>query len=153
MNLILQTIHLLSIYFLLARHWLQGAEKSIIVINKDGAMQERLKRPSFSPEEIRIETFKSSGPGGQHKNKRETAVRIRHLPSGITALATEHRSQVRNKALALRRLELKVHALGRKKRPRIPTSIPASYKEHVLQTKRHRAQLKRLRKKITPLDI
>lgn len=116
-------------------------------------MQERLKRPSFSPEEIRVETFKSSGPGGQHKNKRETAVRIRHLPSGITALATEHRSQARNKALALRRLELKVHALGRKRRPRISTSIPASYKEHVLQAKRHRAQLKSLRKKVTPFDI
>jgi len=116
-------------------------------------MQERVKRTSFSAEEIRVETFKSSGPGGQHKNKRETAVRIRHLPTGITALATEHRSQARNKALALRRLEMKVHALGRKRRPRIPTSTPPSYKEHVLQAKRHRAQLKRLREKVTPFEI
>ena len=116
-------------------------------------MPGRCKRPSFSPEEIRVETFKSSGPGGQHKNKRETAVRVRHLPSGITALATEHRSQARNKALALRRLELKVHALGRKRRPRIPTSIPFSYKEHILEAKRHRAQIKKWRKKVTPLEI
>jgi ribosome-associated protein len=112
-------------------------------------MHGRCRRPSFSPEEIRVETFKSSGPGGQHKNKRETAVRVRHLPSGITALATEHRSQARNKALALRRLELKVQALGRKRRPRIPTSIPSSYKEHTLEAKRHRAQIKRLRKTVT----
>jgi protein subunit release factor A len=116
-------------------------------------MHGRCTRPSFSPEEIRVETFKSSGPGGQHKNKRETAVRVRHLPSGITALATEHRSQARNKALALRRLELKVQALGRKRRPRIPTSIPSSYKEHTLEAKRHRAQIKRLRKTVTSSEI
>ena len=115
-------------------------------------MHGRGKMPSFSPEEIRVETFKSSGPGGQHKNKRETAVRIRHLPSGISALATEHRSQARNKALALRRLELKVYTLGRKRRPRIPTSIPASYKERILETKRRRAEIKRWRKKVTPFE-
>jgi protein subunit release factor A len=116
-------------------------------------MSVRMKRQSLSPEEIKVETFKSSGPGGQHKNKRETAVRIRHLPSGITALATEHRSQARNKALALRRLELKVQALGSKRRPRIPTSIPSSYKEHILEAKRRRAQIKKWRKKVTPLDL
>jgi protein subunit release factor A len=119
----------------------------------EATMQGRLKRPSFSPEEIRVETFKSSGPGGQHKNKRETAVRIRHLPSGITVLATEHRSQARNKALALRRLELKVVALGTKRRPRIPTRLPQSYKEHVLAAKRHRALIKRWRRKASPFDI
>lgn len=100
-----------------------------------------------------METYKASGPGGQHRNKRETAVRIRHLPSGVTALATEHRSQARNKALALRRLELKVHALGKKRRPRIPTPIPRSYKEDILKTKRHRAQIKRWRKRVTPFEI
>lgn len=116
-------------------------------------MNGRSKRPSFTPAEIRVETFKASGPGGQHKNKRETAVRIRHLPSGITALATEHRSQARNKALALRRLELRVHALGEKRRPRIPTFTPRSYKEHMLAAKRHRAQIKRWRKKVPPSEI
>ena len=116
-------------------------------------MNGRLKKPSFTPEEIRVETFKASGPGGQHKNKRETAVRIRHLASGITALATEHRSQARNKALALRRLELRVHALGEKRRPRIPTFAPRSYKEHILVAKRHRAQIKRWRKKVSPSEI
>jgi protein subunit release factor B len=116
-------------------------------------MNGRAKRPSFTSDEIRVETFKASGPGGQHRNKRETTVRIRHLPSGITALATEHRSQARNKALALRRLELRVHALGEKKRPRIPTFIPRAYKEHMLTIKRHRAQIKRWRKKVTPSKI
>ncbi|KNA05614.1 hypothetical protein SOVF_188680 [Spinacia oleracea] len=51
-----------------------------------------------------METFKSSGPGGQHRNKRETAVRLRHLPTGVIAQAAEDRSQHMNRASALVRL-------------------------------------------------
>ncbi len=116
-------------------------------------MQGRPKKPLFSSDEIRVDTFKASGPGGQHKNKRETAVRIRHLSSGITALATEHRSQARNKELALRRLEIKLRALKKKRRPRIPTSIPRSYKENILATKRHRGEIKRWREKVSPDEL
>lgn len=49
-------------------------------------------------------TFKTSGPGGQHRNKRESAVRLKHLPTGITAQASEDRSQHMNRASALSRL-------------------------------------------------
>nr|XP_017244175.1 PREDICTED: uncharacterized protein LOC108216031 [Daucus carota subsp. sativus] len=49
-------------------------------------------------------TFKSSGPGGQHRNKRETAVRLKHLSTGIVAQAAEDRSQHMNRASALTRL-------------------------------------------------
>jgi len=115
-------------------------------------MQRRPQKPLFSPDEIRVDTFKSSGPGGQHRNKRETAVRVRHLPSGITVLATEHRSQARNKELALRRLDVKLRAMRKKKKRRIPTSIPRSYKENILAAKRHRAQIKRWRQKVTPSE-
>ena len=116
-------------------------------------MQRRGQTTLCNPDEIRVDTFKASGPGGQHRNKRETAVRVRHLPTGITVLATEHRSQARNKALALRRLELKLRALQKKKRRRIPTSIPRSYKENILAAKRHRAKIKKWRKKVTPSEI
>jgi protein subunit release factor A len=112
-------------------------------------MQRRQQKPLFSPDEVRVDTFKASGPGGQHRNKRETAVRVRHLPSGITALATEHRSQARNKALALRRLELKLRALQKTTKRRIPTSIPRSYKENILATKHRRGQIKQWRKKVS----
>ncbi|XP_078181830.1 class I peptide chain release factor isoform X2 [Carex rostrata] len=51
-----------------------------------------------------MDTYKSTGPGGQHRNKRETAVRLKHLPSGITAQAAEDRSQHKNRSSALSRL-------------------------------------------------
>ncbi|GAV79098.1 RF-1 domain-containing protein [Cephalotus follicularis] len=51
-----------------------------------------------------MDTFKASGPGGQHRNKRESAVRLKHLPTGIIAQAVEDRSQHMNRASALLRL-------------------------------------------------
>lgn len=54
--------------------------------------------------ECEVDTFKSSGPGGQHRNKRETAVRLKHTPTGVIAQASEDRSQHKNRASALLRL-------------------------------------------------
>ncbi|KAM1715387.1 hypothetical protein TB2_025400 [Malus domestica] len=54
--------------------------------------------------QCQMDTFKTSGPGGQHRNKRESAVRLKHLPTGITAQAAEDRSQHMNRASALARL-------------------------------------------------
>ena len=53
-----------------------------------------------------VETFRASGPGGQHRNKTESAVRIRHRESGVTAQAYESRSQHDNRRLALERLRV-----------------------------------------------
>ncbi|PUZ53609.1 hypothetical protein GQ55_5G064800 [Panicum hallii var. hallii] len=55
-------------------------------------------------EQCEMGTFKASGPGGQHRNKRESAVRLKHRPTGIIAQAVEDRSQHMNRASALSRL-------------------------------------------------
>ncbi|KAG6481450.1 hypothetical protein ZIOFF_058052 [Zingiber officinale] len=59
-----------------------------------------------------VGTFKSSGPGGQHRNKRESAVRICHRPTGVIAQAAEERSQHKNRAMALTRLRTKLALKG-----------------------------------------
>lgn len=54
---------------------------------------------------IRIERMRSSGPGGQHVNKTETAVRVTHVPTGLSTISREERSQHLNKVLAIARLQ------------------------------------------------
>jgi peptide chain release factor 2 len=68
------------------------------------------------PEDIRIETSKSSGPGGQNVNKRETAVRIVHLPTNIAVHVATEREQERNKQKALEILAAKLYKLDEEKR-------------------------------------
>lgn len=60
---------------------------------------------TFHSKDIRFDTTRSSGPGGQNVNKVETAVRALHIPSGYSVLAREERSQQLNKKLALARIE------------------------------------------------
>ncbi len=55
--------------------------------------------------DIRVERMRSSGPGGQHANKTETAIRVTHVPTGLSAISQEERSQHLNKKLALSRLQ------------------------------------------------
>jgi peptide chain release factor len=62
--------------------------------------------PPLDPRDVRFEAFRAGGPGGQHQNKTESAVRAVHVPSGLAAVARDERSQHRNKAAALERLAM-----------------------------------------------
>lgn len=64
--------------------------------------------PQWADKEIRVDTFRASGAGGQHRNKTDSAVRLTHLPSGIVVTATEERSQHQNRAVAIQRLQTKL---------------------------------------------
>ncbi len=94
-----------------------------------------------------VETFRSSGPGGQNVNRRETAVRLRHRPTGVVVACQAERSQYQNKRRALEILRHKLQARLRRRRPRIPTGIPKRVRETILQTKRRQAQKKFHRRK------
>ena len=95
--------------------------------------------------ECEVQTFRSSGPGGQHVNKTESAVRLRHLPSGVVVSCQEERSQHQNKAACLRKLRERIAKLNYRQPDRVPTRVPKAVKQRVLQEKSRRAQIKRLR--------
>lgn len=99
--------------------------------------------------ECALETFRARGPGGQHVNKTESGVRLRHLPSGLVVTSQQERSQHRNKALCLRKLRAKAAELNYRAPARVPTRVPQSAKNRTLEAKARRARLKRLRAKPT----
>lgn len=102
---------------------------------------ERLARESV------VTPFKSSGPGGQKKNKTESSVRVRHLPTGITRIATESRSQARNRTLALERVYEELKRRARRPKPRKPSAPTHAARERRLAEKRQAGEKKRLRGK------
>jgi peptide chain release factor len=73
---------------------------------------ETSENKAFNLSDIKIETCRASGNGGQHVNTTNSAVRVIHIPTGISAVASEERSQNRNKALALLRLQEKLHLIS-----------------------------------------
>lgn len=72
---------------------------------------EKVGEVSIPPEDIKIEYSKSSGPGGQNVNKRETAVRLVHIPTNLAVHVESERSQAQNKERALAMLEAKLYKL------------------------------------------
>jgi hypothetical protein len=74
--------------------------------------------------ECDVDTYRASGPGGQKRNKTESAVRLRHRPSGLSVIAEESRSQHENRARALRRL--RVLLALRLRQPVADEGVPAA---------------------------
>lgn len=93
-----------------------------------------------------IEFRRASGPGGQRRNRRETGVRLHHIPSGIVAVADELASQARNRVVAFARLKERLVKLNQPKKQRIPTTPPPSAEEKRIRTKHWTTRKKELRK-------
>lgn len=98
-------------------------------------------------EQCDLETFRSSGPGGQNVNRRETAVRLRHRPTGIVVTCQEERSQWRNRLIALERLRAEIEKRKRRRKPRKPTKMSRGAKERILKRKKETSEKKQMRKK------
>ncbi len=96
--------------------------------------------------EVEITVYQSHGPGGQHRNRTYSAVRVRHIPTGIVVTCADTRSQRRNKRLALERLRQRLIRRARRRRPRKPTRKPRRVRERELAAKKRHGRIKALRK-------
>jgi protein subunit release factor B len=95
--------------------------------------------------ECEISTFRSSGKGGQHVQKTDSAVRLRHLPTGITVVSQAERSQYLNKQICLKKLKEKLARYFFRPKKRIPTVKTKSSKEKTLRSKAKHSEKKRQR--------
>ncbi len=96
--------------------------------------------------DIRVEFYRASGPGGQHRNTTDSAVRLRHLPTGIVVHASENRSQLRNREVAIERLRLALEKRNRVEKKRLATRVPKGQKLQRVAEKRMAALRKKMRR-------
>jgi protein subunit release factor B len=125
-----------------------GFQPSLVVLSAEPAITFSGNTGFFmiKPSELEYTFFRSSGPGGQKKNTTDSAVRLRHLPTGIVVTATESRSQHKNKELALKALERRIAARRHKPKKRRPTRPTKAARKRRIDEKKQQSRKKDLRK-------
>ena len=93
--------------------------------------------------EVVVEVFRASGPGGQHVNKTQSALRLTHLPSGVVVSSQDSPSQFRNRETAFARLIERLERLNYVPRKRIPTRPTAGSRQRRIEGKKRLGATKR----------
>jgi protein subunit release factor A len=118
------------------------------------APREPLSPPPYSVDrailerEVEVDTFRASGPGGQHVNKTNSALRLTHPPSGVVVIAQDSSSQHRNREIAFERLVKRLEKLNHVPRKRVPTRPSRSAKKRRLETKKQIGAKKQARGRV-----
>jgi protein subunit release factor A len=100
--------------------------------------------------EVEVTVFQASGPGGQHRNRTYSAVRVKHLPTGIVVTASDSRSQLRNRKIAMQRLTERLAEHYHEDPPRKPTRKGRAVRAREQLERQRRAEQKALRRKPSP---
>jgi ribosome-associated protein len=98
--------------------------------------------------EVEIEFFRASGPGGQHVNKTQSALRLTHWPSGVVVIAQDSPSQHRNREIAFGRLIERLERLNYVRPKRVPTRPTRASRKRRLEGKKQLGEKKRTRGRV-----
>ena len=102
--------------------------------------------------EVEVSVYQASGPGGQHRNRTYSAVRLKHLPTGIVVTAGDSRSQHRNRKIAFERLARRLAEHFHEDPPRKPTKKKTTVRRRERQERERESQKKQLRRPVDPSD-
>jgi protein subunit release factor A len=98
--------------------------------------------------EVVVDVFRASGPGGQHVNRTESALRLTHPPSGVVVTAQDSPSQHRNRDLAFERLIERLRRLNHVPKKRLPTRPTLASRKRRIEGKKQVGEKKRTRGRV-----
>ncbi len=99
-----------------------------------------------------VEAFRATGPGGQGVNTTDSAVRMRHVPTGIVVTSREQRSQLQNRATCLRKIRQQLELRARRPKVRKATKPSKAARQRRLDAKKRRSDVKAQRRRPTTDD-
>jgi ribosome-associated protein len=102
--------------------------------------------------EVEVDVFRASGPGGQHVNRTESALRLTHPPSGVVVIAQDSPSQHRNRAVAFERLIERLEQLNYVPKKRVATKPTKASKRRRIEGKKGRGAIKKTRGRVSHDD-